>query len=133
MIQFATSRLFSSFAGCLGYAVDLGNVENTSPTALLPWRERLPLVYEIPPPDREGARRIAQSIYDEIRSAHAWGQRFPAELGDLTLDALARASPREMRRAILNGFGAARISGRDHIAADDIRLDHAARRKPIGF
>lgn len=90
-------------------------------------------VYEIPPPDREGARRIAQSIYDEIRSAHAWGQRFPAELGDLTLDALTRASPREMRRAILNGFGAARISGRDHIAADDIRLDHAARRKPIGF
>jgi ATP-dependent Lon protease len=90
-------------------------------------------VYEIPAPDREGARRIAQSIYDEIRSAHVWGQRFPAELGDLTLDALTRASPREMRRAILNGFGAARISGRDHIAADDIRLDHAARRKPIGF
>ncbi|MBV8629235.1 MAG: AAA family ATPase [Paraburkholderia sp.] len=90
-------------------------------------------VYEIPPPDREGARRIAQSIYDEIRSAHAWGQRFAAELGDATLDALTRASPREMRRAILNGFGAARIDGRDQIAADDIRLDHGTRRKPIGF
>ncbi|HXZ10630.1 MAG TPA: AAA family ATPase [Paraburkholderia sp.] len=90
-------------------------------------------VYEIPPPDREGARRIAQSIYDEIRSAHAWGQRFAAELSDSTLDALTRASPREMRRAILNGFGAARIDGRDQIAADDIRLDHGTRRKPIGF
>jgi ATP-dependent Lon protease len=90
-------------------------------------------VYEIPPPDHAGARRIAQSIYDEIRCAHAWGLRFPAELGDAALDALKLASPREMRRAILNGFGAARINGRDWIGADDIRLDYGSRRKPIGF
>jgi ATP-dependent Lon protease len=90
-------------------------------------------VYEIPPPDREGARRIAQSIYDEIRSAHGWGLRFPAELGEAALDALKPASPREMRRAILNGFGAARIDGRDWIDATDIRLDFGSRRKPIGF
>jgi ATP-dependent Lon protease len=90
-------------------------------------------VYEIPPPDRDGSRRIAQSIYNEIRSAHGWGQRFPAQLGGAALDALAHASPREMRRAILNGFGSARIASRDHIGADDIRLDYNSRRKPIGF
>ncbi|APR34301.1 AAA family ATPase [Paraburkholderia sp. SOS3] len=90
-------------------------------------------VYEIPAPDCDGARRIAQSIYDEIRSAHGWGQRFPACLSDAALEPLQRASPRAMRRAILNGFGAARIDGRDEIVADDIRLDHQARRKPIGF
>jgi ATP-dependent Lon protease len=90
-------------------------------------------VYEIPPPDRDGARRIAQSIYDEIRSAHGWGQRFTAELGAAALEALSQASPREMRRAILNGFGSARIAGRDQIGADDIRLDYNSRRKPIGF
>jgi ATP-dependent Lon protease len=90
-------------------------------------------VYEIPPPDLEGARRIAQSIYNEIRSAHGWGLRFPTELGDGALDALKHASPREMRRAILNGFGAARIDDRDWIGAEDIRLDYGNRRKPIGF
>jgi len=90
-------------------------------------------VYEIPAPDRDGARRIAQSIYDEIRSAHGWGLRFPARLGDAALDTLQRATPREMRRVILNGFGAARIDGRDEIAAVDLKLDHNARRKPIGF
>ena len=90
-------------------------------------------VYEIPPPDHDGTRRIAQSIYDEIRSAHGWGLRFPGELGDAALDALKHASPREMRRAILNGFGAARIDGRDWIGADDISLDYGNRRKPIGF
>jgi ATP-dependent Lon protease len=90
-------------------------------------------VYEIPPPDHDGARRIAQAIYDEIRCAHNWGLRFPDVLGDAALDALMRASPREMRRAILNGFGAARIDGRDYVEAGDIRLDHGNRRKPIGF
>ncbi|HEX7934686.1 MAG TPA: AAA family ATPase [Paraburkholderia sp.] len=90
-------------------------------------------VYEIPPPDRDGARRIAQSIYVEIRGAHNWGLRFPELLGDDALDALKHASPREMRRAILNGFGAARIDGRDRIGAVDIRLDHGSRRRPIGF
>jgi ATP-dependent Lon protease len=90
-------------------------------------------VYEIPSPDEAGARRIAQTIYDEIRCAHNWGLRFPAQLGDDALDVLQGASPREMRRAILNGFGAARIDGRDAIAAADIRLDYGCRRKPMGF
>ncbi|WJF90188.1 AAA family ATPase [Paraburkholderia bonniea] len=90
-------------------------------------------VYEIPPPDRDGARRIAQTIYAEIRLAHGWGARFPEQLGDSALDVLIQASPRTMRRALLNGFGAARIASRDAISADDIRLDSGARRKPIGF
>src|SRR6201994_1697359 len=48
-------------------------------------------VYEIPPPDHDGSRRIAQSIYHEIRSAHGWGQRFEAVLNDAALDALMQA------------------------------------------
>jgi ATP-dependent Lon protease len=90
-------------------------------------------VYEIPPPDRDGARRIAQAIYGEIRAAHNWGLRFPEVLGNDALDALTKASPREMRRAMLNGFGSARIAGRDQIEADDICVDYGNRRKPIGF
>jgi ATP-dependent Lon protease len=90
-------------------------------------------VYEIAPPDREAARRIAQAIYDEIRSAHSWGQRFAATLDDDALDAIAQASPRDMRRAILHAFGTARIDGRDEVRADDIRLERGTRRRPIGF
>jgi len=90
-------------------------------------------IYEIAPPDRDGARRIAQTIYAEVRGAHNWGQRFPAQLADDALEALSCASPRDMRRAILHAFGTARIDGRDAVRADDIRPERGGRRRPIGF
>ena len=90
-------------------------------------------VYEIAPPDRDGARRIAQSIYAEIRNAHAWGARFPETLGDAPLEALTQASPRGMRRAMLNAFGNARIDQRHQVEARDIQLDRNSRKKAIGF
>ena len=90
-------------------------------------------IYEIDPPDREGARRIARTIYEEVRGAHNWGQRFPAQLDEDALEALSRASPRDMRRAILHAFGTARVNGRDVVRADDIRPERGARRRPIGF
>ncbi|MDR5777841.1 AAA family ATPase [Caballeronia sp. LZ065] len=90
-------------------------------------------VYEIPPPDRDGARRIAQAIYADIREAHAWGARYPETLGDAPLEALSRASPRGMRRAMLNAFGNARIDGRHHVEARDIQLDRHSHKKAIGF
>src|SRR5512138_76841 len=34
-------------------------------------------VYEIDPPDEAGSRRIAASIYREVRNAHDWGRQFP--------------------------------------------------------
>jgi ATP-dependent Lon protease len=90
-------------------------------------------VYEIPAPDRDGARRIAQAIYADIRNAHAWGARFPETLGDAPLDTLTQASPRGMRRAMLNAFGNARIDDRHAVEARDVVIDRHSRRKTIGF
>jgi ATP-dependent Lon protease len=89
-------------------------------------------VYEIEPPDADGARRIAQSIYREIRNAHAWGRRFPEQLDAPELDRLAVLAPREMRRALVGAFGSTRIDGRDELAADDL-LERSARRHRIGL
>lgn len=89
-------------------------------------------VYEIPAPDAEGARRIAQSIYREIRDSHAWGRRFPETLAAGVLDRLAGLAPREMRRALVGAFGNARLDDRDEIGADDL-LERSARRPRIGF
>src|SRR3954463_1808832 len=43
-------------------------------------------VYEIEAPDAEGAARIAQNIYREIRGAHDWGRRFPEMLSPAALE-----------------------------------------------
>jgi ATP-dependent Lon protease len=89
-------------------------------------------VYEIEPPDADGARRIAQSIYREIRDAHAWGRRFPERLEAPVLERLAGLAPREMRRALVGAFGSARLDGRDTLAPEDL-LERSARRQRIGF
>jgi ATP-dependent Lon protease len=90
-------------------------------------------VYEIDPPDRDGAARIAQSIYAEIRGAHDWGRQFPARPDDAVLAKLAAITPREMRRTILSAFGNAKLAGRDAIRADDIEDARTARKARIGF
>lgn len=90
-------------------------------------------IYAIEPPDAEAARKIAQSIYREIRESHRWGERFPPTLGDAALDRLAAISPREMRRVIVGAFGNARLAHRDEVLADDIETDRGAKKARIGF
>ena len=89
-------------------------------------------VYEIEPPDAEGAARIAGSIYREIRNAHDWGRQFPETLSPSALDKLASMPPREMRRAIQSAFGNAKVAGRSEVGADDIQ-DGRGRKQRIGF
>ncbi len=90
-------------------------------------------VYAIEAPDEEGARRIARSIYAELRNEHAWGRAFPEELGGESLERLGRMKPREMRRMMLSAFGNAKLAGRDEVLPEDITDDRAAKRPRIGF
>ena len=90
-------------------------------------------VYEIEAPDAAGAARIALSIYREIRNAHDWGRVFPEAPGERVLETLAGLSPREMRRAVLAGFGNAKLAGREALAPEDVELQRGARRQRIGF
>lgn len=89
-------------------------------------------VYEIAPPDAEGAARIALAIYREIRSAHDWGKRFPQAPAAVVVEKLAALSPREMRRAVLAAFGNATIDGRAELRAEDVQDARGPRRR-IGF
>jgi len=89
-------------------------------------------VYEIDAPDADGAGRIAQAIYDEIRGSHDWGRPFPEKLPASVLERLAAMAPREMRRAIHSAFGNAKIAGRNEVSPDDIQ-DGRGRKSRIGF
>jgi len=90
-------------------------------------------VYEIDAPDEEGSRRIAQTVYRELRAEHSWGRLFPEDLQPDALERLARLKPREMRRVMLGAFGEAKVDGRHEVLASDINDERLARRPRIGF
>ena len=77
-------------------------------------------VFEIDAPTHEQARTIARNLYRSIRAEHGWGQRFEDEPRDDVLDCLAELAPREMRRALMTGFGNARLAQRSSVLPDDL-------------
>jgi ATP-dependent Lon protease len=89
-------------------------------------------VFEVDAPTFEAARQIARNLYMSIRAEHGWGQHFVPEPADDLLDHLAELAPREMRRALMTGFGNARLADRCEIALEDLPKPSAAKGK-IGF
>ena len=89
-------------------------------------------VFEIEPPGFEAARQIAANLYRGIREEHDWGRHFDPEPTDDALDALAALAPREMRRALMTGFGNARLDKRGTMTPDDLPRGGAGKSR-MGF
>jgi ATP-dependent Lon protease len=89
-------------------------------------------VFEIDAPSLEQARAIARNLYRSIRGEHGWGRRFDDEPGEDVLDCLAELAPREMRRALMTGFGNARLAQRGSIEPDDLPKCGSGKPK-VGF
>jgi len=89
-------------------------------------------VFEVQPPSLAQARAIARNLYQAIRAGHDWGQHFDEAPSDEVLDLLATQPPREMRRALMTGFGNARLAGRDRMLAEDLPRPSATKAR-IGF
>ncbi|MDN4591870.1 AAA family ATPase [Xenophilus aerolatus] len=90
-------------------------------------------VFEVEAPSLEQARRIAGKLYRSIRGEHDWGRHLSPEPTDDVLDALAALAPREMRRALMTGFGNARLAKRDTVRIEDLPRSTASARSRIGF
>ena len=88
-------------------------------------------VYEIPRPDIDAARRIASRLYAEILGEHDWG--FSPDIGEDALDRLTSLPPRDMRKALMAAFGAAKLDGRDHLLVRDFDATRPGRARKIGF
>lgn len=89
-------------------------------------------VFEIEAPDADAARQIARQLYESIRSEHDWGQFFHSEPEPDVLDRMADLPPREMRRALITGFGNARLDGRDKVLVDDLPRANPVKTR-VGF
>lgn len=90
-------------------------------------------VYEIAPPDPAASRRIAGSLYREIRNAHSWGAQFPETLDDDLADRMVGVAPREMRRMLVGAFGNAKLARRERLEPEDLSSERTARKPRIGF
>lgn len=90
-------------------------------------------VYEIAPPDACGRRAIALRLYREIRGSHDWGAAFPESPCDDCLDLMAQWQPRDMRRALMGAFGAAKLDGRHELLTKDFGRSSSKRQGRIGF
>ena len=77
-------------------------------------------VFEVAVPSLEAARQIARNMYQSIRGQHGWGEHFASEPPDNVLDQLSELPPRDMRRALMTGFGNARLEHRDTLRVVDL-------------
>jgi ATP-dependent Lon protease len=89
-------------------------------------------VFTVEAPSKEAARQIANSLYQAIRSDHGWGEHFAPEPQDDLLDHLSEVAPREMRRALMTGFGNAQLDRRAYVRVDDLPKA-GAKKGQMGF
>lgn len=89
-------------------------------------------IYEVPSPTPEQAAVIAQKIYTgllkELRLT-----AFNPEIGEGIQQKMSEISPREMRKALLDGLGFAVAAKRTALMPEDVRLKTDAGKRKIGF
>ncbi|WP_238482358.1 AAA family ATPase [Noviherbaspirillum aridicola] len=89
-------------------------------------------VYDVPAPTTEQAAVIAQRVYAALLRELKLKQ-IDENLSENVLDKLAEVSPREMRKALLDGLGHAVAAGRDRLVPEDVRVKSDPARRRIGF
>ena len=89
-------------------------------------------VFEVEAPTLAQARTIARNLYHHIRAGHDWGRLLDDEPLNDVLDHLAQMPPREMRRALMTGFGNARLDRRSTVEIADLPRAGSGRGR-IGF
>lgn len=89
-------------------------------------------VYEVPSPTHEQAAQIAQRIYAGLLKELKLGGLDP-ELSECVRDKLSGVSPRDMRKALLDGLGQAVMEKRNALLAEDVRIKNDTGKHKIGF
>ena len=108
-----------------------GHVPNDTDLTNAPLLSRW-AVYEVPAPTSEQAAVIARRVYAALLRELKL-KRIDEDLSEGVLEKLAEVSPREMRKALLDGLGHAVADGRDSLTPDDVKVKGDSGRRRIGF
>lgn len=89
-------------------------------------------IYEVPAPTPDQAAGIARNVYAGLLRELKL-QNMAEDLSDSVLDKLSTVSPREMRKALLDGLGFAVAAGRSALLPEDVRVKADPCKRKIGF
>lgn len=89
-------------------------------------------IFEIEKPTFDQAQTIAKNIYASICNEHSWGGAFEINPSDDLINKLAEIGPREMRRALMVGFGNAKLQKRSVVKVEDLPCKKN-KKTAIGF
>jgi ATP-dependent Lon protease len=89
-------------------------------------------IYEVPAPTPDQAAGIAQRVYVALLRELKL-QNLETGLPDNVLNKLSEISPREMRKALLDGLGYAVAAGRSALTPEDVRVKPDPCKRKIGF
>ncbi len=93
-------------------------------------------VFEIHAPNEDQMAAVARSIYRDIRKTETWAAYFSEVLDVDVIHELRRASPRQVRRLLVNGCAKAATEGRRTLMPGDVAVgcDQGAKTtRNIGF
>lgn len=95
-------------------------------------------VFSISSPTAEQTANIALSVYRELIDDHDWGKQFAPRLNENVITALAKLSPRLIRRTLLEACAnAAKRAGKSskiiRIEIEDMYITSSPTKKSIGF
>ncbi len=88
-------------------------------------------VYEVASPTLDEGRVIGANIYHALVCEH--DLPFDDQLGEEVLDLVAQIPPREMRKALLDALGTARMAHANTLERQHFRQRGKPARHPIGF
>lgn len=103
---------------------------NSTASLTAPIRDRLRII-PVDPPGRKHMRRVAMSIFADVRQP--WGNWFAERLSGEVLDLLALKHPRRVRQALEDGCARAAAANRRCLQSGDIRPVLAASERSGRF
>lgn len=89
-------------------------------------------VYTVEKPTIDQARTIAINLYASLRNGHSWGAYFESEPNSDLLDVLAEIGPRDMRKALRDAFGNAKLENATKVVPAHIP-SRSNKKTSIGF
>jgi ATP-dependent Lon protease len=90
-------------------------------------------IFDIEAPKGDERGQVVESVYRALREREPWAGSFPTALPRDLISALLHRSAREIRQALEDACASAIVDGRRELHVEDLPLQRARKKQPVGF